>query len=173
MTTPPSNLSLSGIRRRRTGKIARLPETVRAQINQMLDDGLLYATIIEKLGESGRGLNYHNLKHWRRGGYQDHLKSEFRKEHANIRDLFVRKLVDKTAGPDLPSATVQMLAAQFFDVLLDFDPMELQQELQHNGTTYTRMLNSVSRLSHAGLITAKERAKQHATPHNTSAPNLG
>ena len=64
------------LHRRRAGKIAKLPPAVRQQINTMLQDGVLYATIISRLGEAGRGINIHNLSRWRRADYQDWLDQQ-------------------------------------------------------------------------------------------------
>src|SRR5437867_161098 len=60
----------------RNGKVARLPEAIREQINQMLDDGFRYRAIIEKLSEPGAAplpypLSEMNLSNWFRGGYQE------------------------------------------------------------------------------------------------------
>src|SRR6266700_5861447 len=60
---------------RRNGKVARLPSPLREQINQMLDDGVPYKAIIQKLGEPGKHLNEDNLSNWRLGGYQDYLRA--------------------------------------------------------------------------------------------------
>lgn len=43
---------------RRTGKIARLPEEIRSQVNQFLDDGLEYRRIIEWLDQQVSNLRY-------------------------------------------------------------------------------------------------------------------
>ncbi len=64
------------LRRRRAGKIAKLPEPVREQINTMLQDGVPYAMIIARLGEAGQGINIHNLSRWRRADYQDWLAEQ-------------------------------------------------------------------------------------------------
>src|SRR5258708_33826767 len=60
-------------RRRRAGKIAHLPQSVRDRINLMLRDGLTYAAIIASLGEAGKGLNKDNLSRWRKADHQDWL----------------------------------------------------------------------------------------------------
>jgi hypothetical protein len=41
---------------RRTGKVARLPESIRDQINTMIQDGVPYLQIIERLGTVAQGL---------------------------------------------------------------------------------------------------------------------
>ena len=64
----------------RNGKIARLPDKLRESTNLLLSDGLTYEAIIAKLGEDGKHLNYHNLKRWRQGGYQDWRREQQRNE---------------------------------------------------------------------------------------------
>src|SRR5262245_45034550 len=46
---------------RRNGNVARLPKAVRDKVNVMIQDGLTYAEIIERLGEDGKELDYSNL----------------------------------------------------------------------------------------------------------------
>src|SRR6267154_3104363 len=58
---------------RRNGNVARLPKAVRDQINAMIQDGVPYAAVIERLGEAGKGLGISNLSRWKDGGYRDWL----------------------------------------------------------------------------------------------------
>ena len=67
---------------RRNGKVARLPLPLREQINHMLDDGVPYKAIIEKLGEAGKHLNEDSISNWRLGGYQDYLKAQLINDRA-------------------------------------------------------------------------------------------
>jgi hypothetical protein len=72
----------------RTGKIARLPASVRAEINQRLHDGQLGSQILPWINShpdalviirdhfAGAPINAQNLSDWRQGGYQDWLKSQ-------------------------------------------------------------------------------------------------
>ena len=59
----------------RNGKIARLPESIRENINHRLDDGVRYRDIIAKLQQLQPPLPYAisemNLSNWYHGGYQD------------------------------------------------------------------------------------------------------
>ncbi len=135
-----------GNARRRTGKIARLPAHRRETINLMLRDGLTYAAIIEKLGAPGKHLNYHNLKRWRQGGYQDWLKALQRREYARIRQQFAEKLIAQTEPADLPSKTAQTLALRFLDVLLDFDREACLQQLATDPSAFIRLLNTLLKL---------------------------
>ena len=48
--------SVQPTHRRRTGQIARLPKSVRDHLNEMIQDGVPYLDIIQKLGPEGQGL---------------------------------------------------------------------------------------------------------------------
>ncbi len=72
--------------RTRTGKIARLPETIREQLNQKLLNGTLGKDTVPWLNAmpevqaitsqyfGGRPVSEHNVSEWRHGGYQDWLR---------------------------------------------------------------------------------------------------
>jgi len=89
----------------RTGKIARLPQTIRDQLNRRLDDGEPAASLIDWLNSlpkvqavlrqefSGRPINAVNLCQWKNGGYRDWL---VRQDALN----FVASLQDKQALGD-------------------------------------------------------------------------
>jgi hypothetical protein len=70
----------------RTGKIARLPEPIREQLNQQLLNGVLGKNTVPWLNQlpevkavlaehfGGRPINEHNISEWRHGGYHDWLR---------------------------------------------------------------------------------------------------
>lgn len=72
----------------RKGKIARLPESVRAELNRRLRDGECGVRLVDwlngraevrrVLAESfgGRPVNPQNLCEWRQGGYRDWLQAQ-------------------------------------------------------------------------------------------------
>ena len=64
------------LRRRRAGKIAKLPAAVREQIDRLIHDGLTYEAIIATLGQAGQGLNKDNLSRWRKADHQDWLSEQ-------------------------------------------------------------------------------------------------
>jgi hypothetical protein len=87
--------------RPRNGKVARLPEATRNSINEMLDDGVRYRDIIDKLQRSGAGLlpysiSEMNLSNWFRGGYQEWCRKRFE-------DRFRRELARRCFEPDDPA----------------------------------------------------------------------
>src|SRR5258708_31027387 len=67
-------------KRPRNGKVARLPEPLRLRINQMLDDGLRYRSILEKLRQDADNpmpyaLSEMNLSNWFHGGFHGRLQN--------------------------------------------------------------------------------------------------
>jgi hypothetical protein len=69
------NALLGWNRHPRNGKVARLPEETRNQINRMLEDGVPYRAIVAHLQHSEPPLPYPvsemNISNWRHGGYQE------------------------------------------------------------------------------------------------------
>jgi len=75
-------------KRPRNGKVARLPEPLRLRINLMLEDGLRYRSILEKLCQDADNplpytLSEMNLSNWFHGGFQDWLKDHQKNEMFN------------------------------------------------------------------------------------------
>ena len=72
----------------RNGKVARLPETMRDQINRMLDDGFPYRAILKKLRELSaealpHSLSEMNISNWVHGGYQDWRRRQLEAQAAS------------------------------------------------------------------------------------------
>ena len=91
----------------RNGKVARLPEAVRNQINRMLDDGFAYRAILKNLHESSaealpHSLSEMNISNWVHGGYQDWRRQ--RLEEQVISDA-VRT---RERPPPAPSSSAQL-----------------------------------------------------------------
>src|SRR5216683_6118161 len=87
-------------KRRRNGKVARLPFALRIEINRMLDDGLPYKLIIENLGTAGNHLTEDNLTNWRLGGYQDHLNAQVLNDRARVQTEAAADIVRDSGSPD-------------------------------------------------------------------------
>ena len=63
----------SAFQYRGNGKIARLPKSLRDQINLWMRDRLSYPDIIQRLGEHGNDLKPAHLCEWKKRGHQDWL----------------------------------------------------------------------------------------------------
>src|SRR5437016_2155084 len=87
--------------RPRNGKVAKLPQTIREQINQMIDDGLPYRSIINHLRQANPPLPYPisemNLSTWRKGGYREWRAKQLQEK--------ARALVAQAQEPTGPTGT--------------------------------------------------------------------
>ena len=79
--TKAIHASLGWHRHPRNGKVARLPEPTRNLINVMLEDGLPYRAILDKLQHTGclpYPVSEMNISNWFHGGYRDWLDTKSR-----------------------------------------------------------------------------------------------
>src|SRR4051812_42314872 len=71
--------------RRLTGKVAKLPPEIRLIVNQMLDVGETYKSIVARLTELGHpGFFEQNIQRWKDAGYQRWLQAEERRLDAKL-----------------------------------------------------------------------------------------
>src|SRR5437867_7572924 len=131
---PPSlALDASKQERRSHGKIAQLSKNFRDRINSMLDDGVPYALIIEKLEQfTDPPLPYPisemNISRWKDGGYQRHLAQQERFAYVTEN----REAALEMASADtttLPQGALQIIASHYYDILSDFSAASLKQKL--------------------------------------------
>ena len=131
---------------RRNGKVARLPAELRDQINRMLDDGVPYKTIIERLGEAGKHLNEDNIGNWRTGGFQDHLNSQLLAERARAQTEAAADIARETGHAD--AATLQKVCneialLQYFETLMEHGGQLAQDSLKNNPAKLITLLNTL------------------------------
>jgi hypothetical protein len=112
------------------GKIARLPNALREQINQRLLDGCPLAGILTWLNElpavkglltakfDGQPINHQNLSNWRQGGYQDWLKEQ--KSLARLKRA--RQYASKLSHTDRGQIAAGASALISCQILEQFDP---------------------------------------------------
>ncbi len=155
-------------RSRRNGKVARLPAELRAKINLMLDDGLPYKTIIEKLGPAGAHLNEDNISNWRLGGYQDHLKVKALMERAGIQIETAAEMVRENRDLDpalLRRACTQVGLVNYFSTLLEHGQALTANLLSRNPAKVITLMNSCAAMSNAEI--AQERSRLSLRPHKS------
>jgi|ERR1051326_1265931 hypothetical protein len=174
--TPHSNA-------RRNGNIARLPKTVREKINLMIQDGVTYASIIEQLGEDGKGLAISNLSRWKDGGYQDWLLEQ--SFIGQIRDRLesASDLTREFDASQVNHAALQLGTLQIFDAFRHLatqpgpceaspssgaegrsdedqnrrSPSPLDKKLGGNSAAFARLMNALARASSETLQLQKYR----------------
>jgi hypothetical protein len=162
--------------RQRTGAVARLPKHIRAQINEMLDDGLPYRDIIRRLGEHGVGLNDDMLHRWKTGGYQDYLREQRLLAQLALRSDRALALLARPGSLSSFQAAQQIATAQISEAMVALGPDVLREALAANPLNYFRMLNSFTRLINGGLRCERHAAEESgraAAKHNTPKTKKG
>lgn len=103
----------------RRGKIARLPEAIRAEVNRRLDDGVEGKKVVAWLNAlpevqaivatefAGRLLSEQNLSQWRKGGYQDWLRE------GELRDVLQQMSLEIQQAPTTEGAPPAEIVAQW------------------------------------------------------------
>jgi hypothetical protein len=149
---------------RRNGKVARLPEAIRAKINKFLDDGFTYSKIIAELEKStDPALPYKltpdNLSNWFDGGYHDYLRDQERAERLKetTRDHMHRAKEDPVG---LTAGTIHAATLELSEIMDDVATTNRTAAVA-NSDKFARMTNSLIRLSHMTLNIHRNRQLQN------------
>jgi hypothetical protein len=134
---------------RGNGKIARLPKVLRDQVNRMLDDGVPYKTIIEKLQQStDPPLPYKfleiNISRWKDHGYQHYVRHQEWRDELRILRESGSEMNEFTDGPKFQEMLVQVALTEIFRVLQ-------QRELKSDSLNFIRLFNALARLNREAL----------------------
>ena len=133
----------------------------------MLDDGVPYKTIIERLGEAGKHLNKDSISNWRLGGYQDYLNT------LQINDRTGRNLLRDTGqlGPAKLQQVCQEIALlQYLRTLMDHGDQLAQDSLKKNPAKMITLMNACSNMASAGLAIDKQKRKLLRAPCAIEVP---
>ena len=165
---------------RRNGKVARLPASVRDQINRMLDDGLPYNAIIQQLGPAGQGLNEDNLSNWRLGGYQDYLKAIALNERARAQIEAAAEVVREPGAAlslaQLQHACGEMALLQYLDTIIEHGEQAARESLKKNPAKFITLINACCNMANSSIALQKQRlctkipSPQHSTPTPQAPP---
>ena len=147
---------------RRNGTVARLPNAVPDQLNQMLLDGFPYRQIIEKLGDSARELKEEHIGEWKKGGHEDWLIQQERADDLGATREAALSLVKEKAGATVQDAARTIASAQLYELLLSFDPRNFTAALPEKPELYFRLINSLARLSEGEAVCSRLRAQAAA-----------
>ncbi len=144
-------------RRRRNGNVARLGKAVRERINEMIEDGVPYLQIVERLGEDGKGLSESNLSRWKDGGYKDWLAERAFIERTRARQETPGELVRDFDATEVSHAALQLGTLHIFEALRDLGPGTLNELLGGDCTAFARLLNALARASRETMQLQKYR----------------
>lgn len=152
MNPDPENPNPPPPAERRNGKVARLPKIIRDKLNSMIQDGVPYLEIIERLGPQGEGLNEANLSRWKAGGYADWLRELRLTEALRAKHELAQAIVAQSAEANRAGqAVLQIIAANLCELLADTDPSTLRESLLSDADKFTRFVNAMVRLAEGGI----------------------
>jgi hypothetical protein len=156
-------------RRNLVGKIARLPDNVREQLNQRLRDNERSAEILAWLNElsrvkkimaeqfGGKLINHRNLSQWRQGGFQNWLEKQERV--MELRALAKEtKALTKAGSAALAQGAATMASARMFKMVRDMSEQECTPENMARISHATTQL--VYAEAHPGRM-AQEKIRVH------------
>ena len=142
---------------RRNGNVARLNKEVRDRINVMIEDGVSYPEIIERLGEDGKGISVSNLSRWKDGGYADWLAEQAFVERLRARQETSRELVKDFDATEVNHAALQLETLHIFEALRELGPGSLNEKLGGDCAAFARLVNALARASRETMQLQKYR----------------
>ena len=143
--------------RTRQGKIARLPATVRNEVNEQLRDGHPYHKIISWLLEQGYpDFNEMNLSRWKDGGYQEWLVAQERLEQREFKHELAEQHA-RTSDPTYHDAGVYLAQLQFFEALNRLDGAQLSEMVKDNRKEFIQLLKTFTHFNRYCLQREKFR----------------
>lgn len=147
------------VKRRRTGKIARLPKLLRDEVNHLILDGVTYPAIIERLARDGIVVKQDNLIAWKSGGHEDWLEEQRRLEDMRAIREFCLQVLNQHPDSTIQQAGQVIAASQLYQLLNDFQPSTLKAKLKTDPAHYARILNALVRLGDGGLKLDRYKAE--------------
>jgi hypothetical protein len=163
-------------RSRRNGKVARLPAPLRDHINRLMDDGLTYKQIIQKLAPSVQHLNEDNLSNWRLGGYQDYLKAQAINDRARVQTQAAAEAVRESgtvSTAQLQQACAQIALLQYIGIIMEHGLECAHESLKRNPAKFITLVNACCNMTNTGLALENRRLDRQAArlSSNPSEPN--
>lgn len=149
----------------RSGKIARLPDEIRDQLNERLLDGQAGSQILPWLNGltevkdrmvelfGGAEVNDANLSNWRSGGYQDWLDQK--RESDEVKDLSSYLVKIAEDGKDIFAGASSVAAGKLYKIISQFDVETVKVLLAEKPGSLNAFLSSLANLQSTDL--AKER----------------
>jgi hypothetical protein len=154
----------------RTGTVARLSKDSRDTICRMIENGALHTAIIDAFARQGVTLTTGHLTEWKRGGYVDWQRdqlclAEMRAEQEFALDLFAQDQAK------LPQLVLSLAVSQVLRALRDCAPDGLKGKFDSDPSQFTRLINSVGRLSREALVLRKHEEASAAKRPQQLDPN--
>jgi hypothetical protein len=155
----------------RNGKIARLPASIRTQLNERLDDGHegpelldwlnalpeVQAVLEEKF--NGVPVSKQNLSEWRQGGFQDWLLRRDFCDEARAMAESATELAETAPGGELVDHVATILAARFGGLITRWNG-EVDEAVEAKARFLHGLCRSVVRLQRSIHCAKQDRFKE-------------
>jgi hypothetical protein len=116
----------------RNGRIAKLPEDIRNQVNEMLDKDIEYRRIIDFLQSKGySGIQMCHISRWKDGGYLDYRQHQERCEELEMRRKWAEELAQQCQGDSFDDASKKLLTILFYEGLNRLDSIAMAR-IEHD-----------------------------------------
>jgi len=164
--------------RTRTGKIARLPATIREELNRRFNNGSLAKDLVPWLNElpdvkrvmnelfGGRPITEDNLSQWRRGGFQDWLRDEERRVRlCQIMERY-EELGPEEGARRSEAHFYQWIAAE---LMTEFERLSTMTDRDERWKRFQKISQELNRLQRArarASAAALQQAKASQLPHS-------
>ena len=142
---------------RGNGNVARLPKTMRDQLNQMMLDGVSYAQIIKRLGDPASHLKPDHLSEWKKRGHKDWLVQQDWLAERRARRESAADLIQDCDATQVNQSALHLGTLYIFDALRDLRAGSLDDKLGGDSAAFARLLNALSRASRETLQLQKYR----------------
>src|SRR6266850_4825504 len=142
---------------RGNGNVARLPKSVRDQINNWMLDGVSYPDIIARLGEQGKHLKPDHLYQWKKRGHKDWLVQQDWLAERRARRESAADLIQDCDTTQVNQGALHLGTLYIFDALRDLRAGSLDNKLGGDSAAFARLLNALSRASRETLQLQKYR----------------
>jgi hypothetical protein len=155
----------------RTGKIARLPHSIREELNRRLADGIHGATLLSWLNSlpevqailtahfRGKPVSKQNLSEWRHGGFSEWQSC--RDFHARLHKFAAAaEKIEETGGP-MADHAARLLSVRIAMILTDWDGNPASPafaQLKH----LSALIRDIARLRHGDHSAARLKLRQQA-----------
>jgi hypothetical protein len=133
------------------GKIARLPNSIRDQINTMIRDSVPYKTIIETLGEPVQHISERNFTNWKNHGYKQWLEQQEQFDLMHKATNLALAAAKSNETMVVHQASLHLVATQLKQALTDLNTKSIRDALEGDPENFTRIANTIARLSEGGL----------------------
>jgi hypothetical protein len=142
---------------RGNGFVARLPKTIRDQLNQMMLEGVSYPQIIKRLGDPASHLKPDHLSEWKKRGHQDWLVQQDWLAERRARQEYAADLIQDCDATQVNQGALHLGTLYIFDALRDLRAGSLDDKLGGDCAAFARLLNALSRASRETLQLQKYR----------------